>query len=416
LSHLPAQQNDILIKSFHAKLNEFIDAAKNDGVSVSAKPNKNYRYIGQLLEKYEITALFPNKNATTTNLRTFKDLLVECKSLQGTCSFLQERINSMKASSSSVNEGASVTLEGLMTLRDCFQLVRTALNKNLASEEPLFICALCWKRVRVSDEPQFEGRKDSTFYCPDHLPNKSEHLYRRDRTALISAMKATNNRFLDEFKYYEKLSFKASFSLIPTFYKWLGSFSPKASALFSSIQRSDVHNSAWQVKANLLTELSSTVYPISHEKIKEVDACKYESIESWLIDGVITALDNDKGKNEAKFWKQEEDTRAKLTTFLIASDTRNRDVFENENTNEYLMLMCSVLSRYEAYQIVKKTPQPRGGGNEKNEILRSKIRSMRDLNIKTSGKQNVKSIATRVGISQARVYKILTELKSLDGT
>jgi hypothetical protein len=410
LSHLPAQQNDILIKSFHAKLNEFIDAAKNDGVSVSAKPNKNYRYIGQLLEKYELAALFPNKNATTTNLRTFKDLLVECKSLQGTCSLLQERINSVKASSSSVNKGAAVTLEGLMTLRDCFQLVRTALNKNMASEEPLFICALCWKRVRVSDEPQFEGRKDSTFYCPDHLPNKSEHLYRRDKTALYSAMKTTNNRFLDEFKYYEKLSFKTSFSLIPTFYKWQGSFSPKSSLLFSSIQRSDSHNSTWQVKANLLTELSSTVYPISYEKIKGIDAVSYCTIGSWMIDGIITALDDSRDSNETKFWKQEEAMRLKLSSSLVSSSRHNQDAFEYENANEFLMLTCSVLSRYDAYQIVKATPQPRGGGQVIDENLRVTIKSMRDHNIETSGKQNVKSIATRVGISQARVYKILTKL------
>lgn len=406
--------NEELIKSFQTDLNEFMDAANRRGVSVSAKPNKNFLYIGELLKKYDLERLFPQNKFTTIEVVTFRDLLKRCVSISRTCSLLQQRIDYLKQTNSVASEETRSFLNSLITLRDCFQLVKTAINKKHLkrySEEPLFFCALCWKRVRVSDEPEFLDRKESTFYCPDHLPNKSDHLYRRDRTALISAMKTTGNRFLEELQYYEKLSFKTSFSLIPTFFKWLGSFSPKPSALYLSIQNIKTQSQTWQSKANLLNEFSQNIYPIAYEKIKEVDACKYESIESWLIDGVITALDNDKGKKEAKFWKQEEVTRTKFSTFLIASDTRNRDVIENEITNEYLMLMCSVLSRYEAYQIVKRTPQPRGGGNKKDETLRSKIQSLRDHNIATLGKQNVKSIAEAMNISQTRVYNIIRDLK-----
>jgi hypothetical protein len=262
--------------------------------------------------------------------------------------------------------------------------------------------------VRVSDEGEFCERRDSTFYCPDHLPNRSEHFYRRDKTALFSAMKASGNRFLNELQYYEKISFKTSFSLIPTYYKWLGSFSPKPSVLYSLLESIEGQSQIWQAKANRLTELSASFYPNAYDEIKEIDAHQYNGVDSWAIDGVINALDSSKTKTEVAFWNQQEPTRIKLSSFLVGEANQNNEAFENEETNEYLMLMCSVLSRYEAYQIVRDTPQPRGGGH-KNKQLRANVKALRDHNIQTTGKQNVAAIAKILGITESRIYKILKE-------
>ncbi|MBF7074304.1 hypothetical protein ISG33_12930 [Glaciecola sp. MH2013] len=389
-----------------------MDAANSRGLSVSAKPNKNFLYIGELLKKYELERLFPQNELTANDVVTFKDLLERCVSISGTCSFLQQQIDYLKKTNSVASEETRSFLNSLITLRDCFQLVKTAINsKHLKryAEEPLFFCALCWKRVRVSVETEHLGRRDSTFYCPDHLPKRSEHLYRKDKTALISAMKTTDSRFLEELHYYEKLSFKTSFSLAPTFYKWLGSFSPKPSAIFSSIQSIDNQSQNWQSIANRITELSLKIYPNAYEKINQVDSHQYSSIDSWLIDGIVSALDKSRDKNEVNFWNHEEANRIKLSSFLMAPNTPIQNSFENEHLNEYLMLTCGILSRYEAYQIVKMTPQPRGGGNIKDETLRSKIKSLRDHNIATTGKPNVESIAEEMNLSPARVYAILKE-------
>lgn len=410
------QKRESFIESFQLELNEFINSAGEAGLSVSVKPNKNFRYIGELLEKYNLTSLFPNNEFTESGVDTFRDLLEKCVSIESTCSFLQKKIDFLKTDDPKRLEEISILIHGLISLRVCFQLLKTSINKKHLKrqrQEPLFLCALCWKRVRVSDESESFDRKDSTFYCPDHLPNKSEHFYRRDKTALFSAMKASNNRFLNELQRYEKLSFKTSFSLIPTFYKWLGSFSPKPSVLYSWVEIIKDQSQNWQGKANRLTELSRNFYPKAYDKIKDIDAHQYNSVESWSIDGVINALDNSKAKSEVAFWNQQEPTRIKLSSFLVGQENQNNKVSENEETNEYLMLMFSVLSRYEAYQIVRNTPQPRGGGH-KNKQLRATVKALREQNILTTGKQNVALIANDMNISQARVYILLKELNTSD--
>jgi hypothetical protein len=398
-----------------------MDAAVKKGLTVSAKPNKNFLYIGELLEQYKLERLFPKSQFAVKDAVTFKDLLTRSVSIHKTCSFLQQEIDVIKKGNRKISEEERAFLNSLITLRDCFQLVKAAINKKKlksTAEEPLFLCALCWKRVRVSDKEKDKDvdarRKDSTFYCPDHLPNKSKHLYRRDKTALISAMKTTNNRFLSELNDHEQLAFKTSHPLPPTFYKWLSSFSPKPSKLFLLLQTNGKRYRDWQSKANCLSNFSLALYPAAYEKIKEVDAHDFNSIELWLIDGVVNALDDSKVNSEVKFWKKEEATRSKLSLFFAAPNIENREVFEIEHVNEYLMLMCTVLSRYDGYKIVERTPQPRGGGNEKNESLRARIKLMRDQNVKTTGKQNVKSIAKVIGRSPTRVYAILKELNNSD--
>jgi hypothetical protein len=406
-----------LIGAFQCDLNAFMDEAVKKGLTVSAKPNKNFLYIGEFLEQYKLARLFSESEFALKDAVTFKDLLTRSVSIHKTCSFLQQEIDVIKKGNRKISEEERAFLNSLITLRDCFQLVRTAINKKHAkrkAEEPLFFCALCWKRVRVSDQSEYSDRKDSTFYCTDHLPNKSEHLYGQDKTKLFRAMKSKDNRFLNELQRYEKASFKTSFSLPPTYYKWLASLSPKPSVLLGRLQIHIEQHENWKFRANRLTELSQNVYPVAYEKIKELDATEYSLIESWVIDGIVYALDESKEKSEVQFWKQEEATRIKLSSFLITQGNLSRDTPEDESSNEYLMLVCSLLSRYEAYHIVKNIPQPRGGGNEKDEILRSKIKWLREHNIRTTGRQNVKLIAESFSKSKTRIYKILKEFDSSD--
>jgi hypothetical protein len=221
-------------------------------------------------------------------------------------------------------------------------------------------------------------------------------------------MKSTSNRFLKELESYKRESLNPP---APVVYKWLNTFSLPSSSLFSFIQRMGFDDTKWHVQANLLMNKTIGIYPIAYERVKEVDADDYDNPAKWLIDGVISALDDDKNESEATFWWKEEVHRIKLSSF--ARDTEHGDLVHStlSETNEYLMLMCVLVSRYEAFQIVSLTEQPRGGGNQKKQILRTAVSNLLANNIAANTKPNVKSIATQLGISAQRVYVIKKELE-----
>tara|TARA_R110002060_G_scaffold51424_6_gene62363 strand:+ start:4253 stop:5452 length:1200 start_codon:yes stop_codon:yes gene_type:complete len=399
----------MLTDTFQQELNLFLEKAADDGLTVSGKPNKNFRYIGELLRSYKVEQFFVKRLNTHGTSHTMADLLKESPSLDKTITLLDKKIEHAKGA---YTESEATNIDGLIMLRDCFQLVKTALNRkhsNQYSDDPLFICALCWRRVRVSDNLRNEGRRDSTFYCEQHLPNKSEHYYRKDRTALLSAMKSTQNRYLEELKYYENLSFKQSHSLAPTIFKWVSSFTKRPSSLFSCINIHESQDCKWADKANILTNQTQTVFPLSYQKLKDINANEFASAAHWLIDGIVSSLDESKSKDEVLFWWREEPNRIR-SPILPGSLKVKASELDNNNSDEYLLLMCSIIARYEAVQTINNIPQPRGGGAKKDKKKRDTVAKLLAENLKLTGKKNISGIADAMGISTSRVYKILKDL------
>jgi hypothetical protein len=460
-------------------------------------------------------------------------------------------------------------LDGLIMIRDCMQLLRTAINrKHWIADNPLFICALCWKRVRFYDKVDKKKdvampRKDSTYYCPSHLPKRSEHLYRKDRTALFSAMKSKKNPYLEELNVYEEkpygrisssqylwlnsltakplelfysiatvepsepswqinancllkyasdmfpqafekvnridafdyadqdkwlvdgvvwalddtknkddvsfwkkdrgwrrelMSFidenkreitiyglidnpssqlyefsecdeffilaslvlsryeafknKSSSMIAPSMYKWLGSFSKRPSILFHSLESDNVHNNDWCYKANYLVSGMSNIYPITYQLIKAIDAQNYTNSADWLIDGVVAALDGSKNKDEVAFWWKAEKQRTKQSIF---DNVDHRLGFLSDD-DEYFRLMCVIVRRYEAYQVIKNTKQPRGGGASKDYEKRANLTTLLATIVKPNGQPDIKAIAHKLDISPSRVYKLKGEIERESNT
>jgi hypothetical protein len=352
----------VLTDTFLKKLDTFLETAKIDGLSVSAKPNKNFRYIGEFLKEYKLSDFFP-KGSTSNSKETMADLLIQEKSLKKVVLYLQASIDLARKGDFESNSPHRAHLDGLVMLRDCFQLLRSQLNKKSrkrTSEEPLFICALCWRRVRVSDRSESEGRKASTFYCPTHLPNKSEHFYRRDKTALYSAMRTTDNRFKEELKFLEDSSFKSTVSIVPSISKWVSSFAARPSRLYHSIYAGEQRKKSWQSRANHLVQEASAVFPLTYEKVQHLDANDFDSPENWLIGGIVNALDDSKEKSEVAFWWQEEPHRLKFSSQTNGESAMTNCSDEETAFDEYLMMMSTILARYEATEMIRLTPQPRG--------------------------------------------------------
>lgn len=408
-----------VVSIFQQALNAFDKKAKKDGISISAKPNRNYRYVGQLLDGFYVLDFFHDKNSFPKHLSgSLTDLLEGSGSLQKTCDELQKEcdvLHTQIADARNAGERLSKvelvstleqSLDGMIMIRNCFQLLRTKIgSKQTSASEPLFTCALCWKRVQVLEVHAEKSqlvvpRRDSTFYCSNHLPKKSEHLYNQDRTSLFSAMRSHNNRYLYELQYYEEISETPP---PPTVYKWLGSFAPSTSSVLYSLQDKELENASWQTKANNLIEYSADIYENAYNQLKSLNSSVFKSSVEWLIDGVVSALAGSADKDEVAFWKKSEDKRVKLSSFYINANSNDPSVLFIDD--ESFRLALSVIRRYEAYQIVKCTKQPRGGGNAKDQQLRARIFNARSRTPQIS----VKNIAKAENLSTSRIYKILEE-------
>jgi len=392
--------------------------SKSTGYSVSARQREGFIYIGDSLIRFQVPTTVvdwlnvfsfvepakgkADRNEYEESIKWFREIPTENPTMadvmehSGGLSKVIERLElfqKMAITLPITEKEKSYT----RAMYDGFQVIKTFIEEKHSkrtSVVPMDYCVLCWRRVRHSQEKSDDfgmKRRESSYYCLDHHPERSADKYHEARTALISAVKAEKKEFSEDIRKLEDREISNDSKPL-LMYKWLNAFAPKTSLISASI---DVDKMNWQSACQFIFEQTKSIYPSVFEKIKDCDPKGYESFAQWLFYGVLNILDSDPNKGERLFWQS--NSLVEWTTF--------------DGDSEGWKTLLALFRRYEAYTHIMNRSRPRGPakGQTVDTIKKQRIRALIQKHENEYGKPKVARIARELSVSRTHVYNVLNE-------
>jgi hypothetical protein len=407
-----------LIEGVADLCSEFDARSKSTGCSISASQREGFIYIGDDLTRFQTPTRIVDwlnvfsfvepsegkgdRNEYEESIKWYKAIPVQNSSMKdvmehsGGLSKVIERLEifqKMAITLPMTEEEKSYT----KALYDGFQFIKTFIEKKHSKRTavvPMDYCVLCWRRVRHSQEKSDDfgmKRRESSYYCLEHHPERSANKYHEARTALISAVKAEKTELSEDIRKLEarELSNDSKPLLM---YKWLNSFAPKTSLISEYI---DVDKMNWKSACQFIFDQTKSIYPSVFDKIKDCNPKDYECYAQWLFYGVLNMLDSDLNKGERLYWQ---------SNLLVQWTSFDGDM-------ESWKTLLALFRRYEAYTHIMNRSRPRGPakGQTVDTIKKQRIRALIQKHEKEYGKAKVAKIAKELSVSRTHVYSVLNE-------
>lgn len=337
----------------------------------------------------------PAKNVTMKELIRLSGGLSRCISrLQTSEKFLKYYMFSITHLSDSMQRSV---YSYIFALLDGLQLIKGVTNdkkQRRTPKNPVDFCVLCWRRVRHGKfKKNIRGikRRDSSFYCPKHHPNKETGAYNKARGTLLRAVKDEKKQFKYDIDKYElNLTSNARNPLLLN--KWLLSF-VSASPLS---RKSDLKVKDWGATIEVLMLEAEKHFPYVYSVIKEQSKPKASSWANWMFNHVLDPLGGGLGNEERMYW-------------------------HNENTTEWATLdndawltILHVFRRYEAYHYIINRNRPRGPQkalNKPETPLKKQVRLLLHKALNENRTVDIKVIAKQANTSLKTVYEVKKTMK-----
>jgi hypothetical protein len=397
---------------------EFDARSKSTGCSISASQREGFIYIGDSLTRFQTPTRIVDllnvfsfvepaegkgdRNEYEESIKWYKAIPVKNSSMKdvmehsGGLSKVIERLEifqKMAITLPITEEEKSYT----RAMYDGFQVIKIFIEEKHSKRTavvPMDYCVLCWRRVRHSQKKSDDfgmKRRESSYYCLEHHPERSVDKYHEARTALISAVKAEKKEFSEDIRRLEDREINNDSKPL-LMYKWLNAFAPKTSLISTSI---DVDKMDWQSICQSIFDQTKSIYPSVFEKIKDCDPKGYGSFAQWLFYGVLNMLDSDPNKGERLFWQS--NSLVEWTTF--------------DGDTEGWKTLLALFRRYEAYTHIMNRSRPRGPvkGQTVDTIKKQRIRALIQKHENEYGKAKVARIARELSVSRTHVYSVLNE-------
>lgn len=166
---------------------------------------------------------------------------------------------------------------------------------------PTFFCAVCWRRTRHNlgdmDDVENKTKRESTYYCDYHHPQKHDYNNAEAKRALLSYISEHKESHCHkEVRQYLDKEIELV-RLAPFLSRCFKSLVPEK-RYPPSLLEFDGGN--WYSLAKLLVEHLKQSCPTVHKKIHAIDSKDYSNWNDWMIDGVIKSLD----EKEVGYWRK----------------------------------------------------------------------------------------------------------------
>lgn len=249
------------------------------------------------------------------------------------------------------------------------------------SSSPLPYCAFCWRRV-----------EDSAGYCQIHHPNQSKRSFYKTKSALISALKHSNSKYLKEYDALAKNSIK-KYGFSKYAFKWTASFASHPALIARYLNDTEVSDKNIEEVITQILRFTKDEYPESFQLLTLIN---FSDISHWqdFVLLIINALD----PIESTFWEAE----------------GVEEWMSPNGSSPNIMVLLTLLQRHEALQYIGNLPRPRGPTKgailpSRNEVLRQEIKDLIQLQVEQGQKKNMAEIARQLGLSRQRISYIMKE-------
>ena len=298
-------------------------------------------------------------------------------------------------------------IDYLKSLYFCTQRIEVLYKRSKKTKKKpgyfLEYCCLCWRLINRDEIlDSVEETSPSKFYCPVHHSSRSEHLNKKAKAALISAIKGSSYaELIDEYK-----SRKEENRVNPRFlYTSLNYFAQKPYNVdgFMTPEMLELKNKkygfAWNI--GIIKEKCRKAYPFTYNKLIQNNA--FLEIETWegFFFNVISILDPT--GTDSRSWSNDSSIPWRSMT--------NEQAVDNFYCGDKTLLM--IIHRHEAFSTIERRDRRRGtkaGTVPINIDRRNQIIEIVKQHKKNGQKIKGVDIANQLDISAQRVSVLLKRL------